>query len=531
MNVKIKKCSDFLVEKELLRISKRIKLISENFRDKFPKETIRQGNFPKEEIIKYTVNSLENLNKISDEKKKEIIDSSRMKKISAQSEEEYENIEQELSDELNEIDTESEKRGYDIAWEIIPKKTDNKEVAAVKVDLTNQIFNRLTKNSKKFLLTICISLLGLNFASSLFSSNDAKSIFDNIKKAGISYNKPDLKKFSPTELIRFGEIGAGGSIGEKPNNGNELETEPDPQDKILVDTKELKKLSQKIKEFEKSYTVKDPTTMKTGEKFNASKTVFSNASFPFKISYNSTSAKYLKNENSVDIIGKYLKELDEFASDKKTGLKLLAISMTVTEGYKKITKKGPTDSYSTNNPGNIDNRDSGHRNPYKTLKEGIAEQIKYLESAARGNKLYPIGKMKAEVPYFSRELGKYTPGFAFIYEGTLEQFVKVYATGPRLDNNYMNNILTFFKTYFPEANVTPQTKIIELINLGTNERIIDFIERNNPGFKKSVAIQMVRGHYKSWAEVMSYTGLTAEELKELGLTDLRKDARKKSSKF
>jgi hypothetical protein len=520
------------VEKEFLRISKNIKLLCEGLRDKFPKEILRQKMAPKDEIINYVVNSLETINKISDEKKKELLDSSRVKKISAQSEEEYKEIEQQITNELDEIETESEERGYDIAWEIIPKKGDDTNVTAEKVDLANQIFNKLTSNSKKFLLTICISLLGLNLASSLFSKNkDAKSILNNVSRSGFSIDKLKSQiKIPTTPIIKFGEIGAGGSIGEKPKKGTQVETEPET-DESAVKTKELKKLSEKLKELGKKYTVKDPTTMKIGEKFDPSKTVFTNASFPYVVNYDATSAKYLNNENSVDIIGKYLKELDEFTVDKKTGLKLLALSMTVMEGYKKNTKKGPTDSYTTNNPGNIDNTDSGHRHFYKTLKDGIAEQIKYLESAAKGNNLYPIGKLKSQQPYLSGELGRYTPGFAFIYEGTLEQFVKIYATGPRIHNNYMNGILTFFKKYFPDANVTPKTKIAELLKLGANERLIDLIEKHNPGFKKLVAIQMVKGHYKSWFEVMSYTGLTAEELKELGLADLRKDARKKSSKF
>jgi hypothetical protein len=505
MDHQIKKCSDFLVEQEFSRIYKKIGLLKEDI-ESFNVGKIDRKNFrtQKREIIDISVNSIEEIKKETDEKRKEIINSFRKQQIESQSEEEFQEIGRKTSEVLDDIDLEGEKKAADIVWEILPKKTDSPEVSVEKIKTTYNIFDKLSKKAKGFLLTTCIGLIGWSYASSLFSKKeDAKEMLDQVKKAGVSFDKE--VEYDAPPILKIGQIGAGGSIGEIPNVSDD-EKSVDIVPEVIFNQDILKQYNAKKLEFAKKYKVVDPSSIGTGKHFDASKTVFTSCDFPFPISYNSTTAKHLRNENSVDIIGKYLKELDNYATNKKTGLKLLALSMTVMEGYKK-----GTESYKTNNPGNIDNTDSGHQKIYGTLADGISDQIKYLESAAAGNNLYPIGKVKSEPPYNSRQLGRYTPGFVFIYEGTLEQFIKVYATGPRINNNYMNLILTFFKTYFPEANVNPKTKIKDIINLGTNEKLIDLLERNNPGIKKDIAKQMIK-HKKSFIEVISYTGLSTEEL-------------------
>ena len=62
---------------------------------------------------------------------------------------------------------------------------------------------------------------------------------------------------------------------------------------------------------------------------------------------------------------------------KTKGLKLLAIAMTNQEGFSPGTR-----SYRTNNPGNIGNTDAGGNNVFKTLKDGIQTQLKYIEDVA-----------------------------------------------------------------------------------------------------------------------------------------------------
>lgn len=512
MDHKIKKCSHFLVEEEFNRIYKKFGLLTEDI-ESFNSGKIDRKNFrtQKREIIDISVNSLEEIKKETDEKRKEVINSFRKQQIESQSEEEFQEIGKKTSEVLDDIDLEGEKKAADIVWEILPKKTDSPEVSVEKIKTTYNIFDKLSKKAKGFLLTTCIGLIGWSYASSLFSKKeDAKEMMDQVKKAGVSFNRE--VEYEAPPILKLGQIGAGGSIGEIPNVSDEVSDDEKTVDivpEVIFNQDILKQLNAKKLQLAKKFKVVDPSSINIGQSFDASKTVFTKGNFPFSISYNSTTAKHLRNDNSVDIIGKYLVELDDFARNKKTGIKLLALSMTVMEGYKK-----GTDSYKTNNPGNIDNTDSGHQNFYKTLKEGISDQIKYLESAANGNNLYPIGKVKAEEPYKSRQLGRYTPGFVFIYEGTLEQFIKIYATGPRINNNYMNLILTFFKTYFPEANVNPKTKIKDIINLGTNEKLIDLLERQNPGIKGVIAKQMIKGHKKSFVEVMSYTGLSAKELND-----------------
>jgi hypothetical protein len=161
---------------------------------------------------------------------------------------------------------------------------------------------------------------------------------------------------------------------------------------------------------------------------------------------------------------------------KTKGLKLLAIAMTNQEGFSPGTR-----SYRTNNPGNIGNTDAGGNNVFKTLKDGIQTQLKYIEDVAAGKKsAYPVGKNKTITPYYSPEIAKnsksyqltpYLPGYKFTpYTGTLEQFVKIYATGARGGNTYLSTIMSFYKKN--GFDVTEKTTIAQLIKLDSNTPIV-----------------------------------------------------------
>jgi hypothetical protein len=151
------------------------------------------------------------------------------------------------------------------------------------------------------------------------------------------------------------------------------------------------------------------------------------------------------------------------------GLKLLAATMAQKEGFYKGTR-----SYRTNNPGNIGNTDSGANNDFKTLKDGIIGQLDYLKKVANGeHKAYPVGQNKDIKPYYSPEIDKnqdnyqltpYLPGYKFTpYTGTLEQFVKIYATGARGGNSYLSTIMSFFKQN--GLTITPKTTLAEIAKI------------------------------------------------------------------
>lgn len=146
----------------------------------------------------------------------------------------------------------------------------------------------------------------------------------------------------------------------------------------------------------------------------------------------------------------YIPALEKVTGYSK-GLKLLATVMTRKEGFYPNTR-----SYRTNNPGNVGNTDVGKNQNFDTLQNGIEVQLSYLKRVANGtHSAYPVGKDKDIKPYYSPEIAKnqktygitpYLPGYKFTpYTGTLEQFVKIYATGARAGNSYLSTIISYFK--------------------------------------------------------------------------------------
>jgi hypothetical protein len=163
-------------------------------------------------------------------------------------------------------------------------------------------------------------------------------------------------------------------------------------------------------------------------------------------------------------------------NNKTKGIKLLALVMAQKEGFYPSSR-----SYKTNNPGNIGNTDSGANSKLDTLEIGIKKQIDYLYNVAMGkNENYPLNKEKNIKPFYSKEIDKnqknyqltpYLPGYKFKYEGTLEQFIKIYSTGARGGNSYLSMIISYFrKNGF--KNVTEKTTLAELIKLNNSSDII-----------------------------------------------------------
>ena len=182
----------------------------------------------------------------------------------------------------------------------------------------------------------------------------------------------------------------------------------------------------------------------------------------------------LKVSFSSEMKTKYIPTINTITGYSR-GLKLLATTMAQKEGFYDGTR-----SYRTNNPGNIGNTDSGANNSFKTLKDGITGQLNYLNKVATGgHSAYPVGKNKDIKPYYSPEIDKnqksyqltpYLPGYKFTpYTGTLEQFVKIYATGARGGNSYLSTIMSFFKKN--GITVTPKTTLAEIAKIGGEGKI------------------------------------------------------------
>lgn len=168
------------------------------------------------------------------------------------------------------------------------------------------------------------------------------------------------------------------------------------------------------------------------------------------------------------IIKEYIPALHRALLDAPKGLKCLLIAMTHQEGFAKGTR-----SYRTNNPGNVGNTDSGVNKPFATLEDGIKKQAEFIIAVADGKKsAYAIGKLVTIPPYYSKEiaanekaygLSPYLPGYRFTYTGQLDQFIKIYSTGARATNSYINTIVSYLNSN--NLQVTPQSKLADIIRM------------------------------------------------------------------
>ena len=130
-----------------------------------------------------------------------------------------------------------------------------------------------------------------------------------------------------------------------------------------------------------------------------------------------------------------------------TGVKLLITAQAAFEGFNTGTK-----SYRTNNPGNIGNTDSGATVTYKTLAEGVKKQQEIVANIANNTSpSYKIGSKP------TCALGNEA------YNGSLYQYLRIYATGARFDNNYLNAIIGYFNVN--GKSITYKTTISEIYNM------------------------------------------------------------------
>jgi hypothetical protein len=169
---------------------------------------------------------------------------------------------------------------------------------------------------------------------------------------------------------------------------------------------------------------------------------------------------------SKELIHEYLPEIEKLNLSK--GMKLLCIIMAHKEGFYKGTR-----SYRYNNPGNIGNTDSGSNNKLPNLLTGINAQVKYITRVASNqHPAFPHGKKVNIKPFYSKEIAEnqktygispYVPGYTFTFTGQLDQFVKIYSTGARSGNGYLNMIISFFKNH--GITLTPESKIQDIIKL------------------------------------------------------------------
>lgn len=169
-----------------------------------------------------------------------------------------------------------------------------------------------------------------------------------------------------------------------------------------------------------------------------------------------------------DIVNIYLPAFDRALPTAPKGLRLLLTVMAYHEGFKQGSR-----SFRTNNPGNVGNVDSGANQTLKTLEDGIKLQYSYVEGIVNGqNKYYPMNKPVNIKPFYSQEIAKnaksyqmspWLPGYRFTFTGQLDQFVKIYSTGARGGNSYINTIVSYFT-----ANglpIKPESKIQDIIAL------------------------------------------------------------------
>lgn len=163
----------------------------------------------------------------------------------------------------------------------------------------------------------------------------------------------------------------------------------------------------------------------------------------------------------------YLPAMERALQGHTRGMKLLCTVMAFIEGFTPKTR-----SYKTRNAGNIGNTDSGKSQTFPTFEDGIKAQADYLTRVSQGkHPAYPFG-LKLLKPFYSDEIAKHRdtygippqlPGYRFTYSGKLSEFTKIYSTGARVLNTYVDTVISYFAQH--GYALTPESKIGEIIEL------------------------------------------------------------------
>ncbi len=137
------------------------------------------------------------------------------------------------------------------------------------------------------------------------------------------------------------------------------------------------------------------------------------------------------------------------------GVKIFMTAHTYMEGFYPGTK-----SWRTNNPGNIGNTDSGGTKTYSTLEEGIKAQYNHFKKVVDGtSSSYRVGR-RVRSPGGISDLKQAYPAIDFTFDGSLYQYLRIYATGARYNNTYLSVMMGFFKR--EGITITPYTKLSEI---------------------------------------------------------------------
>ena len=171
---------------------------------------------------------------------------------------------------------------------------------------------------------------------------------------------------------------------------------------------------------------------------------------------------------NAEITDEYIPALKKVLPNGPKGFSLLLTVMAFKEGFKKGSR-----SYLTNNPGNIGNTDDGTNNKLLTLGDGILRQKAYFEKIiSGGSKAFPMNQPVNIKPAYSEEIAKnqktygmspWLPGYKFVFTGQLDQFIKIYSTGARAGNSYINTIVSYFNQN--GIKISPTTKIQDIIKM------------------------------------------------------------------
>lgn len=169
-----------------------------------------------------------------------------------------------------------------------------------------------------------------------------------------------------------------------------------------------------------------------------------------------------------ELVEEYIPAAKRILAAYPKGLRVLLTAMADMEGFYKGSR-----SYRTKNPGNIGNTDAGTNAPCNSFEDGIIRQKAYIDRIISGkHKSYPLNQKVVLPPFYSKEIAKnpkvyglppYLPGYEFIFTGQLDQFVKIYSTGARVTNVYIDNVVAFFNaeglTIYPHGLIQDMVKM------------------------------------------------------------------------